>query len=135
MDFRNKWLLGTVRILLALLLLSIGGSGLYFVLSGNIPPVEGTTPAIEAAMAGLTVTGIIIFAKIVEIIAGILLITNFRPAFAAVILAPISVGVLLYDLALWMHVPSAIIPAAALFLMNLYLGYAYFPKYRAIFEP
>lgn len=133
MDFRNKWLVGTARILLGLLLLGIGGSGLYFVLSGNIPEVPGKTEAIIAAEAGLMAAGITVFAKIIEIIGALLLLTNFRPAFAVVLLAPIAVGVVLYDLVLWMHVPGAGVFAFLFFFLNAYLGYVYWDKYKAIF--
>lgn len=133
MDFRNKWLVGTVRVLLALLLLGIGGSGLYFILSGNIPSVPGETEAIKAAALGLQVSGITIFAKVTELIVAVMLLCNFRPALANLLLAPVTVGVMLYDLVLWTHVPAALIPAYLLLAFNLYLGYVYWDKYKQLF--
>jgi hypothetical protein len=133
MNFRNKWLVGTVRILLGIMLLGIGGSGLYFILSGNMPEVPGKTEAVIAAEAGLMAAGVLVFAKVVELIGGVLLLANFRPAFAALLLAPIAVGVLLYDLVLWSHAPGAIVFAGVFFVLNAYLGYVYWDKYKAIF--
>ena len=43
------------------------------------------------------------------------------------------VGIMTYDLVLWLHVPASIIPAAIAFAANLYLGYVYWDKYKAIF--
>lgn len=133
MDFRNKWAVHTVRTLLALLLLGMGASGLYFVLSGNIPEVPGTTEAIEAADAGFTASGITVAAKIVEIIVGLMLLANFRPAFANLLIAPVTVGIMVYDLVLWSHVPLSLIPAYFLLLANIYLGYVYWDKYKQLF--
>jgi uncharacterized membrane protein YphA (DoxX/SURF4 family) len=134
MDLRNKWAVHIVRTLLGLILIAMGLMGLYFMISGTIPEVPGTTPTIKTAEAGLAAAGIIYVAKFVEILAGILLLINFRPAFATLILAPITVGIMTYDLMLWMHVPASIIPASVVFLANIYLGYVYWDKYKAIFE-
>lgn len=134
MDFRSKWLVHVLRTLLALLLLLMGGSGLYFVISGNAPTVPGTTEAINAALLGLTVSGLIVVAKIAEIIAALMLLINFRPAFANLLLAPVTVGIIVYDLVLWSHMPAAIIPAFFVLIVNVYLGYVYWPKYQAIIE-
>jgi hypothetical protein len=133
MNFRNTWAVHTVRTILALLLIAMGASGLYFVLSGNVPEVPGATPAIKIAEEGLYVSGIIIAAKIVEIIAGVLLLVNFRPAFANLLLAPVTVGIMVYDLVLWRHVPASLVPAWFVLFANIYLGYVYWDKYKQLF--
>jgi hypothetical protein len=134
MDYRNKWAVGTVRIILGLLLLAMGISGLYFLLSGNMPVVAGTTDAIRAADEGLWVSGLIVTAKIVEVIVGLMLLINFRSALATLLFAPVIVGIMIYDLVLWRHVPASLIPAFVVLFATIYLGYVYWDKYKAVFE-
>jgi hypothetical protein len=127
--FQNKWLLGTLRTLLALLLLFAGGAGLYGLLSGaGYGPSEPADLAL--AFQGLAVSGILLVVKAFEVVIGLLLLVNFRPALAAILLAPLSVGMVVWHLAL---APATIGGAAFVALVNAYLGYVYLDRYRAIF--
>jgi uncharacterized membrane protein YphA (DoxX/SURF4 family) len=134
MDLRNKWAIHIIRTLLGLLFIAMSIMGLYFITSGTIPEVPGSTDATRAAEQGLMLAGITYVVKIIELVAGIMLLLNFRPAFANLLLAPIVVGIMTYDLSLWMHVPASIIPAGFAFLAVIYLGHVYWDKYKAVFE-
>ncbi len=134
MNCRIPWVVHTVRTLLAILLLGMGGSGLYFVLAGNAPQVPGMNDTIRAAETALTVSGIIIAAKVVELIAAVLLLLNYRPALATLLLAPVTVGIVVYDLMLWTHVPASLIGAGLLLCANIYLGFVYWPRYEPLFR-
>lgn len=133
MNLRNKWAVGTVRILLGLLFLGMGAWGLYFIVSGNIPEVPGATEATRLAEAGLAAAGLTYVVKVIEVVAALMLLFNFRPALAALLLAPIVVGIMVYDLALWLHVPASLIPAVFALLGTAYLGYVHWDRYAAIF--
>lgn len=133
MNFRSKWLVGTIRTLLGLLMIMTGIMGLYFAYVGAYPEVSGATDATRLAEAGLAAAGMILVVKVIELVAGLMLLVNFRPAFAAILLAPLSVAIMTYDLALWTHVPSSLVPAGFMFVANVYLGYVYWGKYKAIF--
>ncbi len=134
MNYRAPWVVHTVRTLLAVLLLGMGGSGLYFVLAGNAPQIPGMNETIRAAEAALTVSGIIIAAKVIELLVAVLLLFNYRPAFATLLLAPVTVGIVVYDLMLWTHVPASLIGAGLLLSANIYLGVVYWPKYAPLFR-
>jgi uncharacterized membrane protein len=115
-------------------MLGMGISGLYFTIKGVYPEVPGETEAIKTALAGLSAAGLVYVVKIFEVIAGLMLLFNFRPAFANLLLAPLTVGIMTYDLVLWSHVPSSLIPAWFLLIANIYLGYVYWDKYKQLFS-
>lgn len=129
MDFRNKYAIHTTRTLFALFLLFAGISGLYFILSGAQMPEM--SPNAMIAFAGFSVTGIIYVAKATEIIAGLLLLANFRPALGNLLIAPITVGILVYDIALGQS--ETYVMVALMVALNAYLGYVYWDKYKAVF--
>jgi hypothetical protein len=133
MNLRNKWAVHTVRTILGLLMLVMGAMGLYFVMSGNVPEVPGATDATRLADQAFAQSGIIQAAKVIEIIAGAMLLFNFRPALGTLLLAPVVVGIIVYDLMLWMHVPASLIPAWFAVFATAYLGYVYWDKYQPLF--
>jgi hypothetical protein len=134
MNLRNKYAVHTVRTLLGLLMAVMGVMGLYFVVSGNVPEVPGATDATRLAEQAFAQSGVIQAAKVVEIVAGLLLLFNFRPALGTLLLAPVVVGIIVYDLLLWSHMPSAIIPAWFAVFATAYLGYVYWDKYAPLFQ-
>lgn len=126
MNFRNKYLLIAIRTLFGLALIAIGVMGFFVE-----PPADQLTEKGAAALAGLEALGVSKFILIVEIFAGLLLITGFMPAFGAILAAPIVVGINVYHL---VQEPSTIVPGLVFALFNAYLGYAYWDKYKAIFK-
>ena len=67
----------------------------------------------------------------VAIVAGLMLIFGFLPALALLFVAPICVGVIVYDL---FTVPAYLISGIVVSLMTAYLGYAYWDKFKGLFE-
>ena len=125
MDFRNKYLVITLRSLFGLALIALGIMGLFLQM-----PTEGLTPAMAAAVQGMSDLGIAKLIAIIELVAGFLLITGLLPAFGALLFAPITVGILAVHIA---KEPSTIIPGLIIALLNAYFGYVYWDKYKAIF--
>ena len=125
MDFRNKYLIITVRSLFGLALTLLGVMGLFMA-----PPTEGMTPAMAAALEGMNALGIVKLLAVIELIAGLFIITGFLPAFGTLLFTPITVGILAVHIA---KEPSTIVPGIVFALMNAYLGYAYWNQYKPMF--
>lgn len=126
MDFRNKYLVLTLRSLFGLALIAIGGMGLFVA-----PPTEGITPAAAAAIQGLENLGVGKFIAVIEIIAGLLTITGFLPALGVLLAAPISVGIIVFHI---VREPATILPGVIFALLNIYLGYVYWDTYKPMFK-
>ena len=125
MNFRHKYLVITVRTIFGLLLLVVGAMRLFMRL-----PTEGLSAPVAAALQGLSDLGVSKLIAVIEIFAGLLIITGFLPALGALLVAPITVGILAFHV---VREPSTILGGVILALMNLYLGYAYWNKYKALF--
>ena len=125
MNFRNKYLVITIRSLFGLALIALGIMGLFLQM-----PTEGLTPAMAAAVQGMSDLGIVKLIAAIELFAGLIIITGFLPAFGALLFAPITVGILVVHIA---KEPSTIIPGLIIALLNAYFGYVYWDKYKAIF--
>lgn len=126
MNYRNRGLIITVRTLLGIVFVFSGVGGL---LTGsdvsNIPePMASITTALWTA-------GFFQMIKITELLAGLMLLVGFLPALAAIILAPVGIGIIVVNT---MLMPSFLIVAVIISLLLAYLGYAYWDKYRALFE-
>jgi len=63
-------------------------------------------------------------------VAGLMLVLNFLPALAAIFIAPIAVGVIVFNA---MIAPSYVVSGVILGVLDAYLGYAYWDKYKALF--
>ncbi len=125
MNFRNRTLVVTIRILLGLFILMSGVTGL---MAG---PEMHTVPAPMApTMMQLWDMGIFQLIKITEVVVGIMLVLGFLPALALLFLAPICVGVIVYNT---MVAPAYVTTGVIVTLLTIYLGYAYWDKYKAIF--
>ena len=116
-----------VRFVLALMLLVFGiNKFLKFILMPELPPDA------SEFMGELVATGYVLpIVGIIEIFIGILLIVNKWPAFAMVLLAPISVNILLFHLFLDLPgIGGALIVA----ILNGILIYKLWPKFRPLFH-
>ena len=124
MNARHKYLILAVRLLLGALMLFSGVMG-FFTDTSDIPPEM--LPFTQALIG----SGIFHIIKITEIVAGLMLITNFLPALATIFLAPNAVGILVVNARLS---PAFLPVAGVVVLFTAYLGYAYWPKYKPLFE-
>lgn len=126
MNFRNKYAVITVRVLLGLIFLFSGITGF---LAGK--SMNGVPEAMIPTMQMLWNTGIFQLIKTTEIVAGLMLLTGFFPQLAALFLAPLCIGIIIVN----SMISPAYLPMGVLVtLMNMYLGYAYWDKYKAIFN-
>lgn len=83
------------------------------------------------AMLVFKATGIFYMIKFTEVIAGAMLIVNFLPALALLALAPLCVGILVFN---GNMAPEYLISGLVVSVPTAYLGYAYWDKYKAIFK-
>jgi len=126
MNFRNRYLVVAIRILLGFIMLASGISGL---LMGN------STKGVPAQMVSFTqvfwASGIFQMVKVTEIVAGFMLLVGILPALATLFLAPDVVGIVVVNSRL---MPSFLWIGAIVFVLTAYLGYAYWDKYKPIFN-
>jgi uncharacterized membrane protein YphA (DoxX/SURF4 family) len=133
MDFKNKYLLGTLRILLGLLFLMAGIMG--YLSSQSLVQGNENSGVPEESQAMTLIywdTGIIQLAKLVEVLIGLMLIFNILPALASNAMAPLSIGFIVINTA--MGNSFGIILSLIILAINLYFGYVYWDKYKAMFE-
>ena len=126
MNYRHRGLVITIRTLLGLLFVFSGVTGL---LAGS--SMEGIPPEILSVMQGLYASGIFHMIKITEIVAGLMLLFGFLPALAVLFVAPIAVGIIVVDSLL---MPQFVFVGIVVAHLTVYLGYAYWDKYRALFQ-
>lgn len=126
MNLKNKYLFNTIRILFGLFMIFSGVSGLMMG-----PNAEGIPEPMIVTSQVLWSTGIFQFIKVTEIISGIMLVINFLPALAAIFLAPIALGVIIFNA---MTAPEFIISGIIFAIIEAYLGYVYWDKYKALFK-
>ncbi|HVM90597.1 MAG TPA: DoxX family membrane protein [Verrucomicrobiae bacterium] len=123
---RHTYLVIAVRVIL----------GLFFIMSG-VGGFYGATHAwagVPADMIGFTTvlwnTGIFALVKGMEILAGFMLVVGFRPQLAALFLAPICIGATVVNA---ITGPQYIYAALFVTVLDAYLGYAYWDKYKQLF--
>jgi uncharacterized membrane protein YphA (DoxX/SURF4 family) len=126
MNFRNRYLVLAIRILLGLAMFASGISGL---LMGN--STKGVPPQMVAFTQVFWASGIFQMVKVTEIVAGFMLLVGIFPALATLFLAPDVVGIVVVNARM---MPSFLWIGAVVFLMTAYLGYAYWDKYKSIFN-
>ncbi|HIP32679.1 MAG TPA: DoxX family membrane protein [Crocinitomicaceae bacterium] len=116
-----------IRIILGLMMVVFGlNKFIHFM------PMPEMQPAMENFMQSLVSTGYLMaLVAVVEIVAGILFLTNKLAAFGAVILVPVLLNAFLAHL--FMD-PAGIGGAAAALIMNLFLLYGFKEKYQSIFS-
>lgn len=125
MNYRNRKLVIVVRTLLGLMFLMSGITGL---MAGS--DMHRVPEAMIPASQSLWSMGIFQMIKVTEIVAGLMLVVGFLPALAAIFVAPICIGIIVFDLSL---APGYIASGIIVSLLNAYLGYAYWDKYKALF--
>jgi uncharacterized membrane protein YphA (DoxX/SURF4 family) len=123
MNFRNRYLVIAIRILLGLIMLASGISGL---LMGN--STQGFPPKMVAFTQVFWASGILQLVKVTEIIAGFMLLVGIFPALATSFLAPDVVGIVIVNARL---LPSFLWLGAVVFVLTVYLGYAYWDRYKS----
>lgn len=127
MNFRNRKLVTSIRVIFGLFLLFSGISGI----SAGLHGMQGVPEAMIPASQALWNMGLFQMIKITEIVVGLMFISGFLPALAAIIEAPIAVGIIVFNARMApAFVPTGIIVA----LLTAYLGYAYWDKYQALFR-
>jgi len=126
MNLRNRYLVIAVRILLGLIMLASGISGL---LMGN--STKGVPPQMVPFQQALWASGIFQMVKVTEIVAGFMLLVGIFPALATLFLAPDVVGIVIVNARM---MPSFLWIGAVVFVLTAYLGYAYWDKYKPIFS-
>jgi uncharacterized membrane protein YphA (DoxX/SURF4 family) len=126
MNLRNRYLVVTIRILLGLIMLASGVSGL---LMGN--STQGVPEQMVTFTQVFWASGIFQMVKVTEIAAGFMLVFGIFPALATLFLAPDVIGIVIVNARL---MPSFLWLGAIVFLLTAYLGYAYWDKYKSIFS-
>ncbi len=103
-------------------------SGVTGLMAG--PEMQNVPAPMAPTMMQLWDMGIFQMIKVTEVVVGIMLILGFLPALALLFLAPICVGVIVYNT---MVAPPYVTTGVIVTLLTMYLGYAYWDKYKAIF--
>ncbi|MBU2526627.1 MAG: DoxX family membrane protein [Bacteroidetes bacterium] len=123
----NAKLLMVVRILLGLVLIIFGANKFAnFMPAGEMPEAAGNF------FGAMVATGFMIpLIAIVEIVVGALLVLNKWVPFALTALVPLSVGFVLFHLAL---APAGILPAAVVVILHILLLFSYKDKLKPLFS-
>lgn len=126
MNLRHRYAVIAIRTLFGLFIIFSGVSGLMASQS-----MEGVPAPMIQTMQVLKSTGLFYMIKITEVVAGLMLVAGFLPALAAIFLAPIAIGIVVVNAN---TAPDYIISGVIVCLLNAYLGYAYWDKYKALFK-
>ncbi|MDY8135160.1 DoxX family membrane protein [Aquimarina sp. 2201CG5-10] len=121
----NKLIL-ILRIILGILLI-VFGSNKFF---GFLPEFEFANPDAGVLFSALAGSYVLKTVGIIEVVVGLLLVIGKSVPFALVLLAPISVNIILFHGTLD---PANIGPAIFVFLVNTFLIYKNWDKYKALF--
>ena len=116
-----------VSILLGLILIAFGLNKFF----SFMPVLELSAPGLEFMGAFVKIGYGMTAVAIVEIITGILIVTNKFRALALVVLFPVMLNALLFHLFLD---PENILPAVLVVIMNIFLMYGVRDKYAMLFQ-
>ena len=116
-----------ISILLGLILITFGLNKFF----NFMPVMELSAPGLEFMGAFVKIGYGMTVVAIVEIITGILIVTNKYRALALVILFPIMLNALLFHMFLD---PENSLPAVLAVVMNLFLMYSNKEKYAPLFQ-
>ena len=126
MNLRHRYVVITIRTLLGLVMLV---SGILGLVAGESP--QGVPPQVVPTMHAFWASGIMQMVKVTEAVAGLMLVIGFLPWLATLFLAPDVVGIVIVNARLY---PPALPIGLAVFALTVYLGYAYWDKYQALFS-
>lgn len=114
------------RILLGLALVIFGANKFFnFMPAGEMPEAAGNF------FGTLTSAGFMTLIAVVEVVVGLLLIVNKWVGFAITALVPLSVGFIVFHLAL---APAGIAPALVVVVLHLLLLVGYKDKLKPLFS-
>ncbi len=124
---KSKLTYNIVRIIIGLLFAVFGAMKFF-----PVPPESIPTGVAGEVLAGLTASGYFMpLLAICELLIGLMLLFNKWPALATIMLVPISLNILLFDIVLrptgWLF---GLIPI----IVNAYLVYYHFDKYKPLLE-
>lgn len=122
----NPKILMVARILLGLALIIFGANKFFnFMPAGEMPEAAGSFFGALASAGFITLIGA------VEVVVGLLLIANKWVGFAITALVPLSVGFIMFHLAL---APAGIAPALVVVVLHLVLLLGYKEKLKPLFS-
>lgn len=124
-NLRNRKAVLAIRIVFGAFMAFSGASGLMMSSS-----LQGVPESMVPTMRVLLDTGIFYMIKGTELLAGLMLVTGLFPSLAAIFFAPVSIGILIVNAR---TNPSLLPMSAIIVALNVYLGYAYWDKYKALF--
>ena len=95
-----------------------------------IPALEFVNPDAGVFFGALANSYVLKTVGLIEVLVGFLLLINMSVPFALVVLAPISVNIILFHSTLD---PKNIGPAVFVFLVNTFLIYTHWDRYKTLF--
>ncbi len=122
----NTKLILVLRVVLGVLLIVFGSNKFI----GFLPDFEFVNPEAEILFSALANSYILKTVGLIEIIVGLLLVSNKAVPFALVLMAPISVNIILFHATVD---PANIGPGVFVFLVNILLIYAYWNTFKPLF--
>jgi len=121
-----KKLILALKILLGVMLIVFGSNKFI----GFLPDFEFANPEARILFGALANSYILKTVGLIEVIVGLLLVTNKAVPFALILMAPISVNIILFHGTLD---PANIGPGAFVFIVNTFLIYKHWTKYKTLF--
>lgn len=121
-----KKLILALKILLGVMLIIFGSNKFI----GFLPDFEFANPEAGILFGALANSYILKTVGLIEVIVGVLLVTNKAVPFALILMAPISVNIILFHGTLD---PANIGPGAFVFIVNTFLIYKHWTKYKTLF--
>ena len=129
MNLRNRYLLLTLRSFFGLAMVASGASGMIMVLMDKLP--TDSPPEQMAALDMLWATGIFQMIKVTEVVGGLMLLFGVLPQLAVLFLAPVGVGIVVFNARI---APPGVIAGLIVCAFLAYLTYAYWDCYRPLFR-
>lgn len=125
-----KWLALILRILVGLPMFAFG---LMYFLGTMPPPPENLPESAKQMMGVLESSGWFKIVKAIEVVGGLLLLTNRFVPFALLILTPVTVNIAIWDALIMKYSMPPV--GTILLAFQTVLIYLYLPNYRALFYP
>jgi len=126
MNFRNRKLVMVLRIIFGLFFIMSGVTGLMAGFNG----LQGIPAPMLPSTQVLWNVGIFQMIKVTEIVAGVMLVLGFLPELAVIFLAPLAVGIVIYNSQV---APPLVVTGLIVVAFEIFFGYAYWDKYKVLF--